>query len=212
MIEQFFALIRRILKHRETQQYEKALDAIREAYKAFLGCGEGFIDSHSADDLVGMMNEGILQPEQVVMAAKLLAEQAETLEVLGANDEAVRLRGKSLALYLETFLGTGAPTMESCFTDIERLAASLRPVGIPLDSAARLPFYFERRERLAEAEDALFHAAEAAPPEHRVFAEGVSFYTRLGLRAAAELEAGGLPLAEVEEGRAAFEALAARKR
>lgn len=212
MIEQFFAIIRRVLRHRETQQYEKALDAIRAAYKAFLGCDEKFIDSHSADDLVGMMNDRILQPEQVVMAAKLLAEHAETLEVLEALDEAARLRCKSLALYLEVFLGAGAPTLESCFEDIDRLAESLRPVGIPLDSAARLPFYLERRNRLAEAEDALFLAADAAPAGHGVFAEGTSFYKRLMSRPAAELEAGGLPLAEVEEGRTAFEAVATRKR
>ena len=118
MIEQFFALVRRILKHRETQQHEKALEAIRGAYKAFLGCDEGFIDSHSARDLIAMMSDGIMQPEQLVMAAKLLAEQAETLEMLEAEDEAARLRGKSLALYLEVFLGRGAPTMESCFADI----------------------------------------------------------------------------------------------
>ena len=211
MIEQFFALVRRILKHRETQQYEKALEAIQGAYKAFLGCDEGFIDSHSADDLVGMMHDGILQPEQLVMTAKLLAEQAETLEVLEAVDEAARLRGKSLALYLEVFLGRGAPTLESCFSDIDRLAEALRPAGIALDSAARLPFYLERRERLAEAEDALFHAAEAAPSGHVVFEQGDLFYQRLEERPPAELEIGGLPLAEVEEGRRAFESLAASK-
>ena len=121
MIEQFFALVRRILKHRETQQHEKVLEAIRGAYKAFLGCEEEFIDSHAASDLVSMMKDGILQPEQLVMAAKLLTEQAETLEVLEASAEASGLRGKALALYLEVYLGRGAPTMESCFADIDRL-------------------------------------------------------------------------------------------
>ncbi len=212
MIEQFFAIVRAILRYRETQQHERALETIRQAYKAFLGCDEEFIDSHSADNLISMMNDGILQPEQLVMAAKLLAEQGRVLASLEEEQEAERLRRKSLALYLEVYLGPGAPSMEEYFSEIEDLAETLQATGIALDLAARLPFYFEKRGRYAAAEDALFRAAEAAHSKHRIFDAGLAMYDRLASLPAEDLDAGELPLAEVEEGRKAFEALLAAKR
>lgn len=212
MIEQFAAIAHRILGFRTSQQHNQALEVIRSAYKAFLSCDKEFIESQSVEDLISLMENGVLRPEQLTMIAKLLAEEATILEACEAGDEARRCRLKSLAVYLAVFLGPGAPSMDSYFAEVEKVAELLRPVGIPLQLGARLPFYFERRGCYAAAEDALFRAAEVAPPSHPVFQEGLAFFDRLAHRSEEELEKGGLALSEVGEGHLEFKGLHLRRR
>jgi hypothetical protein len=142
----------------------------------------------------------------------LLAEEAAILEACEEGDEARRCRLKSLAVYLAVFLGPGAPSMDSYFAEVENVAERLQTVGIPLELAALLPFYFEKRGGYAAAEDALFRAAEVAPPAHPVFQEGIAFFDRLADKSEEELEKGGLALSEVDEGRLEFEELHLRRR
>ena len=200
IIEEFFNALRRALSQAEEGQRDLALETLQKAYKSFLGAGVDFVDSQSADDLIASMRDGLLGPEQIAMTAKLLKEEADIREQLDQPDRAVACRQKALRLYLEVFCGPGAPRLESFFSEIERLVDQLSVDGIPLASARLLPLYWERDGRFDEAEDALFNAAEAAGPNDPLWGIGKALYGRLHSLSDEELEQGGLPRDEVEEG------------
>lgn len=200
LIEQFFEALRRALSQRDAKHYSQALETLRNAYRSFLGAGAEFVDSQTADDLIASMRDGLLGPEQLAMAAKLLKEEAHLREETDQPDRAVECRRKALRLYLEVFCGPGAPRLESFFEEIEELAESLAVDGIPLDSARLLPLYWERAGRFGEAEDALFNAADSAPADDPLWAIGSGLYERLLELSDRELEDGELPRGEVEDG------------
>lgn len=208
LIEQFFILLRRILNHEQEQKYEEALEMIRRAYKTFLAADAEFIDSQSAEDLVATMRSGLLGPEQVAMAAKLLTEEAKIREALDETTEATARRRKALRLYLEVFCGPGAPRLEGFLVDIEELARSLDSDGVPIGSARLLPLYWEKAERFGEAEDALFAVAKVVDADDTTWALGRGLYKRLLEKTDEELEAGGLPRDEIESGLEEWERLA----
>jgi len=209
LIEQFFILLRRILNHEQEQQYEQALGLIRRAYKTFLAADADFIDSQSADDLIATMRSGLLGPEQIAMAAKLLTEEAKIREGLEEDDEALDRRRKALRLYLEVFCGPGAPRLEGFLGDIEQLADSLAKPGIPIASARLLPLYWEKVDRFDRAEDALYAVADAAGPEDPAWSIGRELYARLAALTDEQLDQGGLPRDEVESGAEEWERRAA---
>lgn len=200
LIEQFFQALQKALGQRGEQSYTQALLTIHKAYKSFLGAGGDYIDSQSADDLIASMRDGLLGPDQIVMAAKLLSEEGNIHEATSAPDRALDCRRKALRLYLEVFCGPGAPRLKSFFPEIEQLAERLTVDGFSLDSARLLPLYWEKSGRFDKAEDALFNAARAAAPSDPVWAIGRGFYERLGALTGRELEQGELPRTEVEDG------------
>lgn len=201
LIEQFFEALRKALSQRDAQAYPEALQTLRKAYRSFLGAGADFVDAQSADDLIASMRDGLLGPEQIAMAAKLLKEEAALREALDEPDRALACRRKALRLYLEVFCGPGAPRLDSFFGEIEELSDALAADGVPLDSARLLPLYWERAGRFGDAEDALFQAADAAPPGDPLWKIGEGLYARLLALTDRELEDGRLPRDEVEDGR-----------
>ena len=200
LIEQFFQALRKALHAQEEKDYSGALETLRKAYRSFLGADADLGDSQSADDLLASMRDGLLGPEQIAMAAKLLKEEADIRESLDDPDRALVCRRKALRLYLEVFCGPGAPRLESFFGEIGQLAEMLTVDGVSLDSARLLPLYWERVGRFDEAEDALFNAARSAPAGDGLWEIGSGFYERLRGLDDRELEEGGLPRDEVEDG------------
>ena len=209
LIEQFFQILKQALRYREDRRHAEALALVRKAYKGFLGVDVDFIDSQSAEALLEMGRSGLFGPEQLAIAAKLLAEEAESFDGLDLPLEAGARRTKALALFLEAFLGRGAPRLEVFMADADALLDGLEKTGLPLDLARRAPLWRERRGRFALAEDAWFRLAEAGDEASQ--AGGEAFYDRLAALDDEHLEAAGLPREEVEEGREAWRRLWERR-
>lgn len=207
LIEQFFQIVRRMANYRAEKRYAEALTEARKAYKQFMGVDAAFIDSQSAKGLIDMGRSGLFGPEQLAMAAKLLREEAESLEGLEVPIEANLRRTKSLALFFEVFLADGAPRLKIFEEDTDALLGRLEETGLPLDLARLAPLWHERRSRLSEAEDAWFRLAEAVERGDRAQLEGEEYYQRLAARQDGELDQGGLPRDELEEGLAAWKQL-----
>ena len=199
LIEQFFQIVKRIVGYRAEQRYGEALALVRQGYKSFLGADAEFVDRHSADELLDMMHSGLLSAEQLVMAAKLLKEEAELIELLEAPEEARSRRLKALRLFLEVFFGPGCERLGVFFDDVEPLANALLEKGLPADTMRRLPEFYVGRGRFARAEDTLFTYLENQPDDREAVVEGVSLFEGLLDKSDGELEAGGLPREEVVE-------------
>lgn len=199
LIEQFFEIVRRIVNYRAEQRFSEALTLVRQGYKSFLGADAEFVDRHSAAELLDMMSSGLMNAEQLMMAAKLLKEEAELLELLEVPEEARSRRLKSLSLFLEVFYGPGCDRLGMFFDDVEPLADALLERGLPAHLMRRLPEFYEQRGRFAKAEDTLFTYLEHQPEDREKLAEGVALFERLLDKTDAELEAGGLPRDETLE-------------
>lgn len=207
LIEQFFQIVRRAMNYRQEMRFAEALTEARKGYKAFLGVDAAFVDSQSAEGLIDMGRSGLFGPEQLAMTAKLLREEAESLEGLEVPIEANIRRIKSLALFFEVFLADEASRLKMLHEDADALLAKLEETGLPLDLARRAPLWHELRERFSAAEDAWFRLAEAVETGDRTEHEGKEFYQRLTALSDEDLTACGLPRDEIEEGSAAWEEL-----
>ncbi len=199
LIEQFFQIVKRVVNYRAEQRYSEALALVRQGYKSFLGADAAFVDRHSSDELLDMMHSGLLNAEQLVMAAKLLKEEAELIELLEAPEEARSRRLKSLALFLEIYFGPGCDRLGALFDDVEPLADALLREGLPADLLRRLPEFYARRGRFAKAEDTLFTYLEHQPEDRAMASEAAELFEGLLEKTDAELEAGGLPRDEIQE-------------
>jgi Ca2+-binding EF-hand superfamily protein len=73
MIEQFAAILIKIMFNKETQNYTQALFEIDTAYKTFLNFDPDHIKAISEDELVSMLkSSGSIDAEKCIIVAELL--------------------------------------------------------------------------------------------------------------------------------------------
>lgn len=136
--------------------------------------------------------------------ADLLREQGELFAMKERVAEAQGARVVALGLYLEALLRGETFISEALLNKVEELIDQCSGQARPASLRIRLVGYCEARGRLGAAEDALFDWLESGEPG--ALEAGREFYDRLGGKTDAELERGGLPRAEVEQGRRDFAA------
>jgi len=202
----------------EAQSLRTEMEAL---YPIFLGTSAGLLRRLSIEDILGVMRSaGYVDGERAYLLGALfeaeaelvIAENAAAYEE-GAYPEATSLRARALDLILEAGIEElGEPDIPQ---RVERLRLAVATQPRPVTSWARLHSYLAASGSYAQAEDALFawsSALEEADLEtddaawRHVADVGGSFYLALAELDDAALEAGGLPRAEVEEGRLAFQA------
>lgn len=198
---------------------EQRLNAIEEIrgqvsdlYPAFLGTSAALVDMLGIDDLLGVISSaGYVDGERAYLLSALLEAEAEALaaesELPGSSGQVERadrvdhLKERALALMLEA----GATGLGE--KDIRERASRLSAALPPERLGGR---YWERLHRceagqgdFAAAEDALFEWLAASPEEREgVERHGLAFYRQLEALEDSDLERGGLPRSEIEEGRA----------
>jgi hypothetical protein len=111
----------------------------------------------------------------------------------------------ALDLFLEVHDAYDAPELAERRAAMERMINRLEEYRLPPDALQRLLPYYERAGRYADAEDVLYELlAETRAQGEAAFRSaadaGDALYRRLLARTDAQLEAGGLPREEVEEG------------
>jgi hypothetical protein len=200
MVAQMVEVLVRILRLRETGQYEQGLAAIDDALQKFIGLDARFINSLSVKDLVALMKPSIgLDATRALVAADMLKEQGEIFEARGDLEQTFDSHVKSLTLFLEIFTSPATPDLPERVAKTEELIERLDEWELPPETQARLFHYFEKTGRYSRAEDALFEMIEVGADEETV-ALGRSFYDRLLLKNDEDLIAGGLPREEIREG------------
>ncbi|MBO0783785.1 MAG: hypothetical protein J2P37_33660, partial [Ktedonobacteraceae bacterium] len=80
------------------------------------------------------------------------------------------------------------------------LLAILEAYELPAIIKERLFAYHEQNGAYDKAENILFELLEDMPGNQELRAQGLAFYTRLLQQSDADLAAGNLPRAEIEEG------------
>lgn len=184
-------------------------------YPAFLGTSSALVDLLGIEDLLGVIGSaGYVDGERAYLLSALLETEAELLRAEAdlaesaapaATDavaaRAARLKERALMLVLEAGgVGLGEADIRE---RARRLAADLNSERLGGAYWERVHHFEFALHDYAAAENALFEWLELAPEAHeRVKLQGEAFYRELERLEDAELEAGGLPRAELAEGRA----------
>lgn len=152
------------------------------------------------DSLVGIFtpDEG-LEAGKSLIAAAILAEEAEVLDDDGKAEAAIGARRKSLRLYLEALIADDYLRTREYPETAEALLKKVEEQdGLPASILRRLTRYHEAMGEYARAEDRLFELKETGYA--RWPKEGAEFFNRLLALTDERLEAGGLSREEVKEG------------
>ncbi len=198
MIHMLAVVLARVLKLRETEQYDEAYDVIQQASRQFLGMDAKMLDSLSDAELIRLFALGDrFDAVKCIVAAELLRMTGELEELQGKHDDSHQTSVRSLNLYLELlFRETGAIPKEF-FEKADLLIESLSSYDLPLELRQKLFRYYDHSGRYAMAEDILFDIIGEDPG---ILKEGVRFYERLKGKSDEDLDRGNLSRQEVESG------------
>jgi hypothetical protein len=198
MIEQFARGVGKVIRLRERGDLECARVELAELTQGFLGIDSKLLLSLSEAQIISLFTVGgRLDSGRAMVTHDILLEEAAMETSQGDEVPGRTYRLRALSLLLEVI------SKDPLFRTPEYLAAAshlMEALGEDLPAAVRVRLlgYYEARGEYAEAEDLLFHLVENGFTE--LVAEGVAFYGRLLELPDADLEAGGLPRNEVEEG------------
>lgn len=203
-LEQLADVVRALSGLKSTQNIAAAEAALQEAYREHTGADATLFRQLSSDQLLRVLSSaGVLDREKSFLIATLF-EAESTLAQAKGERAPVALQLKAFDLYLEAALAELATdTIDDTIAGMQRALAEF---VLPEATQWRLLDYEVLRGRYAAAEDELFALLEQFGPSDFLNKRGRSFYRDLQARSDAELSAGGLPRAEVEEGLANFEA------
>lgn len=185
------------LFHKGRQEYDRAEAAINVALSECFGLETGRLP-----DLDELLNDcaaaGEATPENFIRLADLFREKGEIQRLRDDTTGAAQSDALALGLFLE-LLQTSVVSFE-LIQKTEALIERTAGMRLPAAVLRRLLSYYEARGLLARAEDVLYEwldTKDPAAPEG-----GLTFYERLSSKSDDELNDGGLPRAEVEQGRA----------
>lgn len=208
LVEQLTKSLGAVLALKKAKRYREAEEAVAEAAKNLVGLDVRTLVALPIDPIVAMFSPGgSLDAGKCLVVAELLREAGE-LESLQQDDEgAHQCRIRALGLLLEVSGRESlerVPDAEGYLRKIEALveAVSSHPPVIAIQE--RLIRHHERRGNYADAEDVLFELLDAGHEDVAPF--GIELYQRLLEKSDAELERGGLPRDEVEDGLAQLRA------
>jgi hypothetical protein len=213
LAEQFGRELAIIIGLRQRNQFEESLYAIDEMLLRTTGFTSSLINTTSEETLLDLLAPlGNLNVEKCLWIIVLLNEEGESYVALERPDDAYYRYLKSLNLTLE-LLARGYDVRDiDLLPFAETLLNSLEDYEIPAQTREKLSQCYERAGWYARAEDILFEAIEDEniPDDEarRIVAYGRDFYRRLLGKSNADLQAGNLSKAEVQEGLTALERLA----
>lgn len=190
------------LFHKGRHEYDRAEAQINAALSECFGLEPGELPD--LDELLIACAPGrdaapsASTPDNLIRLADLFHERGEIQRLRGDGTAAAQSDALALGLFLE-LLQTSVVSVEliqKAEALIERAAGSRLPAAV----LKRLLSYYEARGLLDRAEDILYEwldTKDPAAPEG-----GLAFYERLSAKSDHELNDGGLPRAEVDQGRA----------
>jgi len=216
LAEHFGRALAIIIGLRQRNQFEESLYAIDEMLLRTTGFTSGLINTTSEEMLLNLLAPlGKLNVEKCLWIIVLLNEEGESYLALERPDDGYYRYLKSLNLTLELLLrGYDVRDIE-LVAFAETLLDKLADYEIPAQTREKLSQCYEQAGWYARAEDVLFEMIEdesIPDDETRYIATyGKAFYQRLLGKSDADLQAGNLSRAEVQEGLTALEKIASAR-
>jgi len=145
LIEQFAEALSRILKLKESKNYEEALSLIGQTYKELLGFDLLVINSLGTEDLISIIAmDGIPDVNKCIIIATLLKEEGDVYEARNQEDKSCQRYLKSLDIFLRGLLSEGEILLDTSSYDLEKIVEKLGKENLPRDIKKRLSKYYEK--------------------------------------------------------------------
>jgi hypothetical protein len=206
LIQQLGIALGQIIFRKGREEYDEAEAIISRTALSLLGVDMTLLRRLSDEGIISLLRRpDTADVGPFIAAAELLAEQGDIDEARGLPDAGYDCRQKALSLFLEACLAAPEVCDDEYAEKIDALTGQLGDYPLPPTIRRKLFAYYEQAGDYARAENVIHHMLEDGDPV--AWAQGVAFYERLREKDDAELEEGGLPREEVEEGLSAFEEL-----
>jgi hypothetical protein len=158
----------------------------------------------SDEDLVKVLTtNGVLETDHLQAIALLLKQEAMIHAELGREDESFVANVKALQLFVRLALADAEPTLAEPREQIAELLETLRPYELPVP-AKRLLLEWHVTDGQYDLAENIMH--ELLSDRALWSEEAAGIYKRMLLLTDEQLEAGGLPRDEVEQGLASLPA------
>lgn len=190
--------VRLTVEHARELEPEAAFATLHDMQRRVTGLDSVLLHRLSSADLLMLLGTSSPNVEKSLQCAELFDAEDALIREQGGADPA--LAQKALALYLDA-LNTEPTLVEHYDQQLEGLAVRLGD-DLPLEAQRAFVELYAGAGCYAEAENWLYRWGEGEPEAARVRAE--AFYRDLLALDDAQLEGGGLPRDEVEEGLAAL--------
>ncbi|MGF9700534.1 MULTISPECIES: DUF6483 family protein [Paenibacillus] len=214
MIEEMTEAIGKALTLRQQRKHTEALSELDELLRRQFGMNLSLLNSLPAEDVIEMFRfRGIIEVDNLQQAARLIEEEAyiyaEKARVEGisdqekqdSEDEGLTRLMKSLHFYLYALNHGANPRLLEAPERVESILEQTKEYELPARTEKQLALYREQQGRYDQAENSWYRALQVGdglPVNYRD--EVRSFYERLRKLEDEQLEQGGLPREEVEEG------------
>lgn len=206
LIQQLGVALGQIIFRKGREEYDEAEAIIARTAQSLLGFDMALLRRLSDEGIISLLRRpDTADVGAFIAAAELLAQQGDIDEALGRPDGGYDCRHKALSLFLEACLGNPDACGDEYAGKIDALTDRVSASPLPPTIRRKLFAYCEQAGDYAGAENVIHHMLEDRDPQ--AWERGVAFYERLRGKSDAELEAGGLPREEVEDGLTAFEEL-----
>jgi hypothetical protein len=198
MINILRQMIARILFLKNEKDFPKALLDIQTTGKTLLGIDGEMARRLSPSQIMQLFGSDltVAVPKSYV-AAILFKEEADVRALMGEEEEPTRLYLRSLTLLLDVYEWAKEPIEPDHPKIIDEVLGKLRDFVLPVDLLEKLFRFREERGEYDKAENVLYDIFEVKPAFK---VQGILFYKRLLEKKDEELEKGGLPRTEVQEG------------
>lgn len=198
MIEDMTAMVAKVLTLKQERKTTEALWEVDELLNRHFRLNSRLLNSLSVEDLIEMFRlGGVIESDKLQGVAKLLREEGGIYAASGDNDAALFRSMRALHLFLYAELQGADRELLNITEEIDDLLQELKGYRLPSKTEWLVMRYMESVGRYSKAEDSLYRLFEQG---EEVREEGEALYKRLLLRSQEELEAGELPLDEVDQG------------
>ncbi len=202
-IEQLAEVIRALLRLKSPETIDQAEKAVAEAYQKHAASSAELFRQLPTEQILAIISSvGQVDKEKAYLFASLFYVEAELQKATG-EQVSTPLQLKALDLFLEAAIDD--VDAEDVHERIRHLQTDLGDYVLPEATDWRIFDYAQYTGRFDDAETLLFDYLANYGSNETLRAKGEAFYKRLLKMKDAELEKGGLPRAEVEEGKLEFE-------
>lgn len=148
MIEQLNKVLAKILFNKELKQYDDAILEIQKSGEKFLGFDWKIIEQFSDQDIVDLLKiGGELNIGKTIVAASLLKEEADILEVLGKEDESWRAYLKAFSLYVEILM---VETADDIINKAKEVLQKIEKYDLPANIKEKLTWFILHKESTSD--------------------------------------------------------------
>ena len=205
LVEQLAKTLGALVVLKKAKRFDEAELTVSEAARNLVGLDVPTLHALPLDQIVTLFSPGgSLDAGKCLVVAEILEEDADVKTLKGDEAGAYRSRIRALGLLLEVSGREGLDRMPEPAryrAKIERLTRALSENAPVPAIQKRLVLHHEREGAFSRAEDVLFELVDIAGAGHdEAVASGIALYERLLTKSDEELERGGLPRDEVEEG------------